>query len=99
MEQGAKGYLSKRCSPDELIQAVRTVYAGGVYLMPELTVKLVSNRNDNPFDRLTKRELQICELLSQGLEAKEMGEKLGLSFKTIHAHRANIMSKLDAKIT
>lgn len=97
LEQGAKGYLSKRCSPDELVQAVRTVYAGGVYLMPELTVKLVSNRNHNPLEQLTKRELQICELLSQGLEAKEVGEKLGLSFKTIHAHRANIMSKLDVK--
>lgn len=97
LEQGAKGYLSKRCSPDELVQAVRTVYAGGVYLMPELTVKLVSSRNQNPLEQLTKRELQICELLSQGLEAKEVGEKLGLSFKTIHAHRANIMSKLDVK--
>lgn len=43
LELGAKGYLSKRCSPDELIQAVRTVYAGGVYLMPELTAKLVSS--------------------------------------------------------
>lgn len=42
LELGAKGYLSKRCSPDELIQAVRTVYAGGVYLMPELTLKLVN---------------------------------------------------------
>lgn len=97
LEQGAKGYLSKRCSPDELVQAVRTVYAGGVYLMPELTVKLVSSRNLNPLEQLTKREFQICELLSQGLEAKEVGEKLGLSFKTIHAHRANIMSKLDVK--
>ncbi|OOF56968.1 transcriptional regulator UhpA [Rodentibacter myodis] len=97
LELGAKGYLSKGCSPEELIQAVRTVNAGGVYLMPELTAKLVSNRHYNPLEQLTKRELQICELLSQGLEAKEIAEKLGLSFKTIHAHRANIMSKLDVK--
>ncbi|OOF80445.1 response regulator [Rodentibacter caecimuris] len=97
LELGAKGYLSKRCSPDELVQAVRTVYAGGVYLMPELTVKLVTNRNHNPLRQLTKRELEICELLTQGFDAKEVGEKLGLSFKTIHAHRANIMSKLDVK--
>lgn len=97
LEQGAKGYLSKRCSPDELVQAVRTVYAGGVYLMPELTVKLVASRQQNPLQQLTKRELEICELLSKGLDAKEVGEQLGLSFKTIHAHRANIMSKLDVK--
>lgn len=97
LESGAKGYLSKRCSPDELVQAVRTVYSGGVYLMPELTVKLVANRNHNPLEQLTRREMEICELLSQGLEAKEVGEKLGLSYKTVHAHRANIMSKLDIK--
>ncbi|MCI7480438.1 response regulator [[Pasteurella] aerogenes] len=97
LELGAKGYLSKRCSPDELIQAVRTVYAGGVYLMPELTVKLVSSRHSNPIEQLTKREREICELLILGLDAKEIGEKLNLSFKTVHVHRANAMSKLNVK--
>ncbi|MDY2795811.1 response regulator [[Pasteurella] aerogenes] len=97
LELGAKGYLSKRCSPDELIQAVRTVYAGGVYLMPELTVKLVSSRYSNPIEQLTKREREICELLILGLDAKEIGEKLNLSFKTVHVHRANAMSKLNVK--
>ncbi len=97
LELGAKGYLSKRCSPDELIQAVRTVYAGGVYLMPELTVKLVSSRQSNPIEQLTKREREICELLILGLDAKEIGEKLNLSFKTVHVHRANAMSKLNVK--
>ncbi|QIM69401.1 MULTISPECIES: response regulator [Basfia] len=97
LELGAKGYLSKRCSPEELVQAVRTVYTGGVYLMPELTVKLVTNKNNNPIQQLTKRELEICELLIRGLGAKEIGEQLGLSFKTVHAHRANAMSKLDVK--
>ncbi|MFY1026853.1 response regulator [Actinobacillus seminis] len=97
LELGAKGYLSKRCSPDELIQAVRTVYAGGVYLMPELTAKLVSSRQSHPVEQLTKREREICELLILGLDAKEIGEKLNLSFKTVHVHRANAMSKLNVK--
>lgn len=97
LELGAKGYLSKRCSPDELIQAVRTVYAGGVYLMPELTAKLVSSRHSHPIEQLTKREREICELLILGLDAKEIGEKLNLSFKTVHVHRANAMSKLNVK--
>ncbi|MDY4279981.1 MAG: response regulator [[Pasteurella] mairii] len=97
LELGAKGYLSKRCSPDELIQAVRTVYAGGVYLMPELTAKLVSSRHSRPIEQLTKREREICELLILGLDAKEIGEKLNLSFKTVHVHRANAMSKLNVK--
>ena len=97
LELGAKGYLSKRCSAEELIQAVRTVYAGGVYLMPELTTKLVSSRHNNPIEQLTKREREICELLIQGFDAKEIADKLNLSFKTVHVHRANAMSKLNVK--
>ncbi|AWI50146.1 transcriptional regulatory protein UhpA [Actinobacillus minor 202] len=97
LELGAKGYLSKRCSAEELIQAVRTVYAGGVYLMPELTTKLVSSRHNSPIEQLTKREREICELLIQGFDAKEIADKLNLSFKTVHVHRANAMSKLNVK--
>lgn len=97
LELGAKGYLSKRCSAEELIQAVRTVYTGGVYLMPELTTKLVSSRNSSPIEQLTKREREICELLIQGFDAKEIADKLNLSFKTVHVHRANAMSKLNVK--
>lgn len=97
LELGAKGYLSKRCSAEELIQAVRTVYAGGVYLMPELTTKLVSSRKNSPIEQLTKREREICELLIQGFDAKEIADKLNLSFKTVHVHRANAMSKLNVK--
>lgn len=97
LELGAKGYLSKRCSPEELIQAVRTVDAGGVYLMPELTLKLVTPKKQNTVFELTKREREICELLVSGLDAKEIAEKLNLSFKTVHVHRANAMSKLNVK--
>ncbi|MDG6895090.1 response regulator [Volucribacter amazonae] len=96
-ELGAKGYLSKGCSPDELIQAIRTVYAGGCYLPPELTAKLVSNKHQKIVEQLTKREREVCELLIAGFDVKEVAEKLGLSFKTVHVHRANAMSKLDVK--
>lgn len=97
LELGAKGYLSKRCNPDELVQAVRTVFAGGVYLMPELTLKLVTPSTHTPNQQLTKREWQICELLIAGLDAKQIAERLNLSFKTVHVHRANAMSKLNVK--
>ncbi|MFZ7198172.1 response regulator [Avibacterium avium] len=97
LELGAKGYLSKRCSPDELIQAVRTVYAGGVYLMPELTLKLVNTPIKNTLAQLTKREQEVCELLSKGLTVKEIAAELSLSIKTVHVHRANAMSKLNVK--
>ncbi|URL07313.1 response regulator [Avibacterium sp. 21-595] len=97
LELGAKGYLSKRCSPDELIQAVRTVYAGGVYLMPELTLKLVSAPTQHPLAHLTKREQQVCELLAEGRNVKDIAIHLSLSIKTVHVHRANAMSKLNVK--
>ncbi|MFZ7172264.1 response regulator [Avibacterium volantium] len=97
LELGAKGYLSKRCSPDELIQAVRTVYAGGVYLMPELTLKLVNTPIKNTLAQLTKREQEVCELLAKGLTVKEIAAELSLSIKTVHVHRANAMSKLNVK--
>ncbi|PJG86232.1 transcriptional regulator UhpA [Conservatibacter flavescens] len=96
-ELGAKGYLSKRCSPDELIQAVHTVHAGGCYLPPELAIKLVTPNTHMPSTQLTKRELEVCELLVSGLETKEIAERLGLSFKTVHVHRANAMGKLNVK--
>ncbi|MGC6404988.1 response regulator [Bisgaard Taxon 45] len=96
LELGAKGYLSKRCHPDELIQAVHAVFAGGLYLMPELTSKLV-NPVSPCTQQLTKRELEVCELLTAGFNAKEIAEKLNLSFKTVHVHRANAMSKLNVK--
>lgn len=96
LELGAKGYLSKRCNPTELVQAVRTVYAGGVYLMPELTTKLVSTKSSST-EKLTKREYEICELLILGLDVKEIAEKLSLSIKTVYVHRDNAMSKLNVK--
>ncbi|TDQ57010.1 LuxR family two component transcriptional regulator [Mesocricetibacter intestinalis] len=96
LELGAKGYLSKRCNPLELIQAVKTVYAGGIYLMPELMSKLVADKQDLS-QTLTKREYQICELLNTGLTAKEIAEKLSLSVKTVYVHRDNAMSKLNVK--
>lgn len=97
LELGAKGYLSKRCSPEELCQAVRTAYSGGCYLPPSLAMTLVVPKDNYNVEQLTKREWQICQLLAQGYEVKEVAEQLQLSFKTVHTHRANAMSKLNVK--
>ncbi|WP_301099507.1 response regulator [Otariodibacter sp.] len=97
LEYGAKGYLSKRCNPEELIQAVYTVYSGGVYLMPELAIRITSSHQYEVTQQLTKREIEVCELLASGLNTKEVADKLNVSFKTVHTHRANAMSKLNIK--
>jgi len=95
LNTGAKGYLTKRCSPDELLQAVRTVYSGGCYLTPDIALKLAStNNSSNSLNKLTKREREVSEHLAQGLDVKSIAIKLGLSHKTIHVHRANAMDKL-----
>ena len=83
-------FLSKRCSPDELIAAVHTVATGGCYLTPDIAIKLASGRQDP----LTKRERQVAEKLAQGMAVKEIAAELGLSPKTVHVHRANLMEKL-----
>ena len=75
LNAGARGFLSKRCSPDELIAAVRTVAAGGCYLTPDIAMKLAAGRQDP----LTKRERQVAEKLAQGMAVKEIAAELGLS--------------------
>lgn len=90
LNAGARGFLSKRCSPDELIAAVHTVATGGCYLTPDIAIKLASGRQDP----LTKRERQVAEKLAQGMAVKEIAAELGLSPKTVHVHRANLMEKL-----
>lgn len=75
---------------DKLIAAVRTAAQGGCYLTPDIAQKLASSSRDS----LTNREREIAQLLAQGLEVKAIAEQLGLSPKTVHVHRANLMDKL-----
>ena len=72
LNAGARGFLSKRCSPDELIAAVHTVATGGCYLTPDIAIKLASGRQDP----LTKRERQVAEKLAQGMAVKEIAAEL-----------------------
>ncbi|MBC8953679.1 transcriptional regulatory protein DevR [Xenorhabdus sp. PB62.4] len=95
LKAGARGYLSKRCSPDELIQAVRTTANNGCYLTPDIVLKLTSSKsNPTSLEHLTKRERQVGEMLARGMDVKAVAAELGLSHKTVHVHRANAMSKL-----
>lgn len=87
---GASGFLSKRCSPDDMIAAVNTVAAGGCYLTPDIVAKLASGRQDP----LTRRERQVAEKLARGMAVKDIAVDLSLSPKTVHVHRANLMEKL-----
>ncbi|MFA0555062.1 transcriptional regulator UhpA [Vibrio sp. 10N.222.55.A1] len=98
LELGAKGYLSKRCRPDELIQAVHTSANGGCYLTPDIAIKLATPvKNKASLNQLTRRESEVCQLLATGLDVKSIAVELGVSHKTVHVHRANAMDKLNVK--
>lgn len=100
LDAGASGYLTKRCGPEELVQAVRSVGMGGHYLCADAVKAL---RGGEPTSQalavLTPREKEIFELLVQGDSVKEIAFKLELSHKTVHVHRANVLGKLQCSST
>ncbi|MDQ6978751.1 MAG: response regulator transcription factor [Mariprofundaceae bacterium] len=98
---GAKGFICKCCSPDELLHAIRMVKQGRTFLDAEtaqaLAIHSATGKADTPIDVLTPREFEVFVLLAQGLPVKEIYPKLYLSPKTVNVHRANILDKLHAK--
>lgn len=100
LDAGASGYLTKRCGPEELVQAVRSVGMGGHYLCADAVKAL---RGGEPVSQalaaLTPREKEVFELLVNGESVKEIAFKLELSHKTVHVHRANVLGKLQCSST
>jgi two-component system invasion response regulator UvrY len=99
LEAGALGYLSKRSAPEELIQAVRQVAAGKVYLEPALAQQLAIQQvtgTRNPVEVLSPREFELFLLLAQGKTVAEIAEMLYLSPRTVGTHLYNIKQKLNA---
>lgn len=98
---GASGYLLKGAETGELMDAVRTVAGGDVYLYPSMARKLVQGylqqleSEESPVKLLTAREREILLLLIDGYSNKEIADKLVLSASTVHTHRGNIMKKLN----
>lgn len=106
---GASGYLTKQAASDELVQAIHTVAQGHVYLQPALARWLIDDYqrlaavNSHPSDTenvvgldvLSEREREVLELVAQGLNNAEIGERLALSPKTIARHRERIMNRLN----
>jgi len=102
---GAQGYLLKDIPPNELVQAVREAYLGKVQLHPEVAKKLMSvvaakeqpteNRiATNSENGLTEREQGVLLLIADGMNNREIAEKLVISEKTVKTHVSNILSKL-----
>lgn len=94
LRAGAKGYLTKRCQPDELINAVRQIFEGVEYVSPEIQAEMENNQ-ETILSTLTKRELQIFTMLASGESVSDIAEKMFISYKTVHVHRSNILNKLE----
>jgi len=108
LKNGASGYLLKDTSPDEIAKAVRTVYNGGALIQSEVAVKVIDKFSqlvkgnktrciDPRIDLLTEREIDICKLIAEGKNNKEIAEELYLSQGTVKNHITRVLVKLDLR--
>ncbi len=103
LRNGANGYILKNSPDEDLISAIRKVYAGGTYIDPKVADVLVDEIKNpqsdldtkDPFKILTKRELEVLPLVAKGYGNKEISEILYISVKTVEAHKTKIMDKLE----
>ena len=100
LKAGASGYILKGAKTSELIDAVRIVQGGEVFIYPSMAQKLVQGylqlaKWENEGEpSLSPREKEIFRLLAEGYSNKEIAEKLVISPSTVHSHRGNLMDKL-----
>jgi DNA-binding NarL/FixJ family response regulator len=101
LKAGASGYLTKGCSFEELVTAIRAVSENKKYLSPEISEVIIQKSLDDFQDSgatvspvLTKREREVLQLLAEGKTIKEIAFKCNVSIKTIYTHREKVMQKL-----
>jgi len=99
MQMGAAGYLTKEAGPDEMVNAIRAVHSGQRYLPTDIAQKMALNQfksaDDNPFNTLSDRELQIMIMITRGDKVPAISEHLNLSTKTINSYRYRMFEKLN----
>lgn len=91
------GIQMKNCSLDELIMAIRIVASGQKFYAPQVLRMIASRPPMESQAGLSAREVEIMQMLAEGLSAREIGERLLISSRTVETHKANIMRKLNVK--
>jgi two-component system invasion response regulator UvrY len=102
LKSGADGYLTKECSPTELMSAVRRIASGGKYISPSVAEKLcdIYQNGDGhlaPHHALSTREFQIMCLIASGKKPKQIADALNLAVRTINTYRERILGKMQMK--
>lgn len=97
LRHGVMGYLLKENAADELVEAVRAVGRGAIYVTPGVSrsvIQAFSTQAETSEELLTSRERQLLQLIAEGKNMKEIGALLGVSSRTADSHRTKIMNKL-----
>jgi DNA-binding NarL/FixJ family response regulator len=98
LQVGIRGYVVKTQAAEDVVQAIREVSRGRVYLSPGISQVVVEgylHKTEVPHDPLTPRERQALQLIAEGKTTKEVAAQLGLTVKTAESYRSRIMQKLD----
>src|SRR5574340_913317 len=99
---GAKGYITKRSAPEQMVNAIRKVHAGGRYLSDtaaeSLAQRLASGTQERlPLDTLSNREIQVLRHLALGKTTREIAEAYHISIKTVDTYRYRLLKKLNLR--
>ena len=101
LRRGGNGYVLKRSADTELMQAIRTVHAGGIFLYPSAARLLVDDRDSDVegagLDLLTEREREVLKLTVEGYTNQEIANRLIISVKTVDTYRSRTMEKLNLR--
>jgi len=98
IKSGASGYLIKDASPDELVSAIKDTYRGESTLDPKVAgtvLRSMQEEKEQPGEELTEREIEVLELIAEGLPNDDIASKLYISERTVRSHVSNILGKLN----
>jgi two-component system response regulator NreC len=102
-QAGASGFILKEGAVEELVSAIRSIHSDKSFLSPSISKTLIdaylrkmeTGKTETPFDLLTDREREVLQLIAEGYTNREVAKSLFISVKTVEAHRAHIMQKLN----
>jgi DNA-binding NarL/FixJ family response regulator len=100
LRAGANGFVMKDAGPEKIISAIREVLRGQVYVSPAMSARIINALSDrsvakrSPIAQLTDREFEIFQLMGEGYDSHAIAQRLGISYKTVNAHRDHIKGKL-----